>query len=234
LRQGAGREARAAFLFSTQTIDYITSGRTLNAYRGLQRKLAKRHGAWHLWWTGFLFMNAIVPAWAQAPTVKATLKWFDAEKGFGFVVLDSDKSDVFIHLTILRNAGIDTLGPGARLLCRIKRNERGPYVAQIISVLNSGTRPGSIEKSRVAGTVKWYNFEKQYGFIVADDGGQDIYVTRKHLTQLGLEALVVGTRVIATVLPGRDNTRQAVDLEITRHALSEGEQYQRVNKKAAA
>ena len=177
-------------------------------------------------------MNATAPTWAQAPAVKATLKWFNVEKGHGFVVLDHDKSDVFLHLTILKRAGIESLGDGARLLCKLKKGAYGPYVAEIVSVLKPGIRPVCIKKDRVAGTVRWYDTRKEYGFITADDGGKDIFVTRKYLTNLGLEGLVEGTRVIATVR-ATHNGRQAVDLEITQHALSEGVQYQRANKKAA-
>lgn len=181
-------------------------------------------------------MNAIVPAWAQAPAVKATLRWFDAEKGFGFVLPDAATNDVYLHATALKRAGIVSLGEGARLLCRIKRGHNGPYVAQVMSVLNPGIRPACIDRAkndRVAGTVKWYNTRKEYGFITADDGGKDIYVCSKYLTKLGLEGLVEGTRVMATVR-ATHNGRQAVDLEITRHPPSESSQYQRVNKKAAA
>jgi CspA family cold shock protein len=180
-------------------------------------------------------MNAIAPAWAQNPTVKATLKWFDVEKGFGFVVLDSDKSDVYLHLTILKRAGVESLGQGAHLLCKLKQKENGPYVSEVVSVLNRGIRPVCIDRTktdRVAGTVTFYDPRKGYGFIAPDDGGKDIFIHRKFLTKVGLEALVLGTRVIAIVGPTL-NGRQAVDLEITQHAPSEGSQYQRANKKAA-
>lgn len=178
-------------------------------------------------------MNAIVPAWAQAPTVKATLKWFDVEKGFGFVVLDSDKSDVYVHIAIVKRAGIDSLGKGARLLCKLKQGKDGMYVAEIVSVLDRGVRPVPVKTDRVPGTVKFYDVRNGFGFICPDDGGTNIYVCRKYLTKLGLEALIPGTRVIAIVAPTHSG-RQAVDLEITQHALSEGIQYQRANKKAAA
>jgi len=177
-------------------------------------------------------MNAIVPAQTQSPAFKATLKWFDVEKGHGFVVLDSDKSDVFLHITILKRAGIESLGQGARLLCRTKCSDRGTHVAQIVSVLNPGIRPASIETSRVAGTVKWYDKNRDYGSIGPDDGGTEIYVSAKHLTKLGLDRLVEGTRVIATVRQGRNNTRQAVDLKITQYPISQVD-HPRANKKAA-
>ena len=38
-----------------------------------------------------------------------TVKWFNADKGFGFIAPDEGGKDVFVHITALREAGLETL-----------------------------------------------------------------------------------------------------------------------------
>ena len=44
-----------------------------------------------------------------------TVKWFNPEKGYGFITPDNGKEDAFIHLNTLRDAGIETLSPGQKV-----------------------------------------------------------------------------------------------------------------------
>jgi CspA family cold shock protein len=45
------------------------------------------------------------------------------------------------------------------------------------------------------GTVKWYNEVKGFGFVVPDGGGEEVFLHRSALEQVGLNSLVEGTRV---------------------------------------
>jgi cold shock CspA family protein len=69
--------------------------------------------------------------------VEAVVKWFNAEKGFGFVDVVGG-SEAFMHIRQLEAAGHRTVPEGARVKVRIGRGQKGPEVTEIIEVL-SGT-----------------------------------------------------------------------------------------------
>ena len=48
--------------------------------------------------------------------LRGKVKWFNAVKGYGFLALDSDNSDAFLHVTTLRQSGHEDLKPGATVL----------------------------------------------------------------------------------------------------------------------
>jgi len=50
---------------------------------------------------------------SSAPEVEATVKWFNGEKGYGFVALTDGSGDVFLHVNTLQGAGYQTVSPGA-------------------------------------------------------------------------------------------------------------------------
>jgi CspA family cold shock protein len=44
-----------------------------------------------------------------------TVKFFNAQKGFGFIVVDGGGPDVFVHVSALESAGLDTLAEGQKV-----------------------------------------------------------------------------------------------------------------------
>ena len=88
---------------------------------------------------------------SSAPEVEATVKWFNAEKGYGFVALTDGSGDVFLHVNTLQGAGYQTVSPGATLRIRVGQGQKGRQVDQVTSVDEStataaapggGRRPG--------------------------------------------------------------------------------------------
>lgn len=61
----------------------------------------------------------------------ATAKWFNAEKGYGFVTRGEGTPDVFVHVKALRRVGIEELMPGQALRVRVGNGPKGPQVADI-------------------------------------------------------------------------------------------------------
>jgi CspA family cold shock protein len=54
-----------------------------------------------------------------------TVKWFNAEKGFGFIQPDGGSKDVFVHTSAVRRAGFDKLRDGQRVSFELERGRDG-------------------------------------------------------------------------------------------------------------
>ncbi len=64
-------------------------------------------------------------------SVDGVVKWYDAARGFGFVLPNDGGKDVFVHVTALRRAGIDELQPGQAVRIQVAQARRGREAASI-------------------------------------------------------------------------------------------------------
>lgn len=64
-----------------------------------------------------------------------------------------------------------------------------------------------------SGTVKWFNNKKGFGFIVPDEGGQDVFVHISAVEKSGLRELNEGQKVTFNLAPDRQGRMTAVDLK---------------------
>jgi CspA family cold shock protein len=58
-----------------------------------------------------------------------TVKWFNGQKGFGFIQPDDGGGDVFVHISAVESAGISSLHEGQKLSFEVERNERSGKMA---------------------------------------------------------------------------------------------------------
>jgi len=58
-------------------------------------------------------------------TLDGAVKWFEPEKGYGFISPDGGGKDVFIHITALRRSGVNALGPGQRVRVDVVDGKKG-------------------------------------------------------------------------------------------------------------
>lgn len=133
-----------------------------------------------------------------APQV-GTVKWFDADRGFGFVVLERERRDAFIHVTVLHRDGFGAIVQGDRVTCAVGPGPRGLQVDRVMAVdrLADETSGTAV----VEGRVKFYDLERGYGFVV-DQAGAEIFVGSKTLKRLGLSPLRADQRVKVTTVRG--------------------------------
>ena len=62
---------------------------------------------------------------------KGTVKWFNDQKGYGFITPDSGRKDVFVHQTAIMTAGFRSLAEGDKVEFSIVQGDKGPAAANV-------------------------------------------------------------------------------------------------------
>ncbi len=162
------------------------------------------------------------PRYADAgagPEREATVKWFNAEKGFGFVEVAGGGGDAFLHASVLERAGARMVEPGAGLRVRTGPGQKGLQVTEVLEVTapppsSAGSSPGRFrdpyppspaygDGEEVQGVVKWYDPAKGFGFVSPADGATDVFVHATALERSGVRSLAEGQSVRMRVVQGR-------------------------------
>ena len=150
------------------------------------------------------------------PPVQAVVKWYNPDKGFGFVQLADGSGDAFLHASVVERSGHGSVPPGATLEVRAGPGPKGPQVTEILSVDSSTAQQEQPRRPRPErsytpvdqasveeiGTVKFYAADKGFGFIVQDRGGKDIFVHASALNRAGIAELGEGQRVAVDMVEG--------------------------------
>ena len=63
---------------------------------------------------------------------QGTVKWFNAEKGFGFIAVDNGGSDVFVHYSEIQTKGFRTLEENQRVEFEIGQGTKGPQATNVV------------------------------------------------------------------------------------------------------
>ena len=61
-----------------------------------------------------------------------TVKWFDAKKGFGFIVTDDGSDDLFVHHSDINAEGYASLDDGQKVQFEIGKTEKGPCATNVV------------------------------------------------------------------------------------------------------
>ena len=152
------------------------------------------------------------------------VKWFDATRGFGFVIDDQFDGDILVHFSVLKDHNRRSLPEGATITGVAARQQRG-YQARSIATIDlstalpqpprpahgEGTRSDRSALAEAAGDyepveVKWFNRVKGYGFLVRaqapEASPEDIFVHMETVRQADLADLEPEQRLEARIAAG--------------------------------
>src|SRR5690348_648422 len=161
------------------------------------------------------------PSASELPPITGRVKWFDATRGFGFLVSDELEGDVLLHFSVLREHGRRSVPEGALIECIPVRLERGLQAKRILSIDLSSALPqqprSSIPASERADRkaladaagefepveVKWFKRVRGYGFVKRPDelGGEDVFVHMETVRNAHLPELQPGQKLEARIAP---------------------------------
>src|SRR6187401_2480452 len=82
----------------------------------------------------------IMMAEAEQRELRGRVKWFDATKGFGFIVADEGGKDILLHANVLRNFGQSSIADGTELRVIVHETERGIQAAAIVEIVRAPDR----------------------------------------------------------------------------------------------
>jgi cold shock protein len=135
--------------------------------------------------------------------IAGSIKWFDASKGYGFIVPDNGLPDILLHVTCLRAGGFQTAYEGARLQCEVLKRPKGMQAFRILSMDEStAIHPSQLpQRTHVIVTpesdwerayVKWFNRVRGFGFLTRGEGTPDIFCHMETLRRFGFTELRPG------------------------------------------
>jgi len=151
---------------------------------------------------------------------KGIVKFFNPQKGFGFIVRDDGGEDVFVHISAVEQAGLTDLADGQPLEFTLV--DRGGRVSA--TNLRIEGEPMAVERAergpqrqltgeKAQGTVKFFNSMKGFGFIQRDDGQPDAFVHISAVERAGLPTLNEGDRLSFELEVDRRGKHAAVNLQ---------------------
>jgi CspA family cold shock protein len=154
---------------------------------------------------------------------KGVVKFFNGQKGFGFIVRDDGGDDVFVHISAVEQAGLTGLAEGQPLEFTLV--DRGGRVSATDLKIEGDPLPvedrgpprdrgpqRELTGEKASGTVKFFNATKGFGFITRDDGQPDAFVHISAVERAGMISLNEGDRVEFELEVDRRGKTAAVNL----------------------
>jgi CspA family cold shock protein len=165
------------------------------------------------------------------------VKFFNGQKGFGFIVRDDGGEDVFVHISAVEQAGFTGLAEGQPLgFTLVDRGgrisatdikidgeplpveDRGPPRDRDAAPRGGagggfgGAPQRQLTGEKATGTVKFFNAMKGFGFIQRDDGQPDAFVHISAVERAGMSTLNEGDRLAFELEVDRRGKYAAVNL----------------------
>jgi cold shock protein len=148
--------------------------------------------------------------------VTGRVKWFDASKGFGFIVGDEGDGDILLHANVLRNFGQGSVADNARISVRVQTTARGAQATEVLEI----TPPAEEERAPIEdlgdsdmatiaalplepARVKWFDKAKGFGFANVFGRPEDVFIHIEVLRRSGFADLGPGEAIGLRVIDGK-------------------------------
>jgi CspA family cold shock protein len=161
------------------------------------------------------------PSSPELAPIRGRVKWFDATRGFGFIVSEEVDGDVLLHFSVLREHGRRSVPEGAIVECVPVLLERGLQAKKVLSIDLTSALPQQPRSANAAVDradrkaladaagefepveVKWFNRVRGYGFVnrTGDSDAQDVFVHMETVRQARLGELQPGQQLEARIAP---------------------------------
>ena len=158
------------------------------------------------------WMTETLEVATETSLVAGHVKWFDAAKGFGFVVADEGGPDILLHANVLRNFGQGSIADASAVELRVQRTDRGLQAVEVIAVTppEGGEAASGFDAitenldgiELTPARVKWFDKAKGFGFANAYGDNQDIFLHIEILRKCGLADLDAGEAVCLRIVEG--------------------------------
>ena len=73
-------------------------------------------------------------------SLKGKVKWFNGQKGYGFIEREDKEKDVFVHFLAVQNSGLKYLKKGEQLTFELEHSDKGPSAVNLQKIVNEGSR----------------------------------------------------------------------------------------------
>ena len=152
-------------------------------------------------------------------TGKGVVKFFNSQKGFGFIQREDGGEDVFVHISAVERAGLEGLAEGQQLEFNLV--DRGGKISAadlqvvgdvIAAPAKAATPQRQLTGEKATGTVKFFNAMKGFGFITRDDGQPDAFVHISAVERSGMRELNEGDKLEFDLEVDRRGKYSAVNL----------------------
>lgn len=154
--------------------------------------------------------------------VTGTVKWFNQEKGYGFVVSDDVEGDILLHKSVVEAYGAHAVLEGTTVEIDVIQKVKGLQARKVHSMdertASKGApngagadSEGEVKRQRrdivlpeatgpaIEAYIKWFSRPKGFGFAVPVAGGGDIFVHMDLLRRCGIRELRQNQRVLVRV-----------------------------------
>lgn len=148
--------------------------------------------------------------------VHGRVKWFDAARGFGFIIADEGGSDILLHANVLRNFGRGSVADNSRVVVRVQKTQRGEQATEVIEIAPPAEEErvtiedlGDSDAETIAALpleparVKWFDKVKGFGFANIFGQPEDIFIHIEVLRRSGFADLAPGEAIGIRIIEGK-------------------------------